>query len=125
MIAPDELLAAVAVRITAETDLPASSDRAPIGAAVPYATVTSVTGPRPTLAGDNTAQAYTALVQVSLWQAPGAVSGPLLRELVAALDNVALPGHPYRGRLVSIDPIPEPESDVVHHALTLRYALAP
>lgn len=124
-VAPRTLLAGVAERVTDETGLVASADRAPLNAAVPYVTVRQVSPHAPELSGDNATLAEATLVQASLFETRDGEDPARVAALVTALDGakIATVTGGYSGRVQAVARLPDPETDVIHHAVTLRYVL--
>ena len=123
---PRDLLAAVAVQVLASTAIRTVVDRAPVewrtdGSA--YCTVTQVSEIAPALVGDGVALADRSSVQVSLWETRAEETPARIAAVVAAVDGVALQGHGMFGRVAGIVRIPDPDTDLIQHAATVRYPL--
>lgn len=88
-----------------------------------YVTVTQVSPIAPDLPGDGGTLADGTLVQVSLWERRDREDPARLAAIVAALDGVRLSGLSTRGREVGTVRLVDPETDLIQHAGTYRYAL--
>lgn len=129
MTAPLWLLERVAAYVTAETGIRAVARRAPISwreQSDPgrYAVVSQVSPTSPALRGDDRVIREAAQVQVSLWETPAQAAAGTDGDVVGGLID-ALEGGPVApgviGRNVETLIVPEPDSDDVHHVLTVTY----
>lgn len=122
-IAPAALLAAVA-RL-ADPTVRAVAISAPTSwrnDAAPYAVVRPVSPHAPALRGDGRTLEADTLVQLDLWETPGTTDDARLVALEDAIDGQATDtGHV--GHLEGTLLVPEPDTDELHHALTIRYRL--
>lgn len=89
-----------------------------------YLTVTHVSPIAPDLTGDGEAITDATEIQVSLWETRELEDEARIEAVVAALDRVAIGGRPLRGRVVGTLRLPDPDTDLIQHATTVRYPLA-
>lgn len=108
-------------------NMPAYRDRPPAEAAYPHVTIHEaivITRERSGDQGDpNAHRAVTELAQVDLWQKVGAESYTLPEALIAGIDGAQLPTAPQRVYGCTVDSMTrllEIETQLVHHAITVR-----
>lgn len=89
-----------------------------------YVTVTQVSPIAPDLEGDGVPLADAGSVQVSLWETRAGEDEDRIDAIVAALDRVAVGGRALRGRVTGTLRLPDPDTDLIQHATTVRYPLA-
>lgn len=121
--APTALLAAVARLVTPTVRAVAvSSPTAWRTDPDPYAVVGPVSPHAPDLRGDGRTLVAATLVQIDLWEPAAVASDARLVALEEAVDGRYV-DLGFRGALESTLLIPDPDTDEVRHALTVRYRL--
>lgn len=101
-----------------------SAQSVPDDAEFPYAGISFEAFPTlPTMTGDGRTTAWSRLAQVDLWQQIDAESDDLRRQVIQAIDGLALGEHRLRAYVVSVVRAPEDRpSSAVHDAITVRIA---
>lgn len=104
-------------------------DTAPKGATLPYCTFLDPLSDVPALVGDQRVLGKTRLVQLDLWQRLKEEDDELLLALQRALDGARIapedpdgPVAAFTIRLRSTARLPDPDGNLVHHALTVAVA---
>lgn len=96
------------------------ADDAPEKATFPYVTLIDAISIAPVLEGDGGAmRQLERLVQADLWQRDGEEDDAVLASLYEALHGVKVAGTNIALRVRDIQRFHEPETRIVHHALTL------
>lgn len=97
-------------------------DSAPDSVTYPMAIFTDGMSDSPVLIGDEVTVAKQRQSQVSLWQKQGKEDYALIGQIERALDGArftALNGAVYRVRVRDTQRVPQPEQNLVHHAITV------